>query len=229
MGAEVRSSLIRRTAEMLDDILLNADTTELNNINADGATISKTTAKKAQWLLGFDGLIHLPLVDNTAMRSDQNAAIGDTVFNTLRLLMKVYGVRPSQLAYVMDINTYIKALTVANFRTMDKLGPHATLLTGQLGAVEGIPVIVSEQMKMADTDGKVTDTGNVTNTGRILLVNRTMWRTGFARPLTIESERDILKRQITMVVSIRPAFTEGSGTRSSATHTALAYDITGVT
>ena len=36
-------------------------------------------------------------------------------------------------------------------------------------------MIVSEQMKLADTDGKVTDAGNGTNTGRLLIFNRTQW------------------------------------------------------
>ena len=77
---------------------------------------------------------------------------------------------------------------------MDKLGPNATLLTGMLGAVEGIPVIVSEQMKLADTDGKVTDAGNATNTGRLLAVNRTQWAQGFRRELTIDVDRDTQMR-----------------------------------
>ena len=59
--------------------------------------------------------------------------------------------------YVCDINTFIRSLSVDNFRTLDKFGPQATVLTGQLGSVEGIPVIVSEQMALADADGKVTD------------------------------------------------------------------------
>ena len=62
MAAEVRSGLVRNAAEVIDDVLLNGDTTTTDNINADGATISKTDAGKGQWLLGFDGLIHLPLL-----------------------------------------------------------------------------------------------------------------------------------------------------------------------
>ena len=89
-------------------------------------------------------------------------------------------------------------------------------------------MIVSEQMKLADTDGKVTDAGNGTNTGRLLIVNRSQWRVGYRRELAIETDRDIQKRQHIMVVSIRLAFSERSGTRSSATHTALQYNITGV-
>jgi hypothetical protein len=97
-----------------------------------------------------------------------------------------------------------------------------------LGAVEGIPVIVSEQMALADTDGKVTDAGNVTDTGRLLITNRTQWRLGFRRELMVETTRDIQKRQNIMVISMRLAFMERSGNRTTATHTALQYNITGV-
>lgn len=67
-----------------------------------------------------------------------------------------------------------------------------------------------------------------TDTGRLLLVNRTQWRKGFKRELLIETDRDIQKRQNVMVVSMRVAFAERSGTRASATHTAAQYNITGV-
>ena len=138
---------------MIDDVLVNGDTTTINNINADGATISTSDAGKAQWLIGFDGLLHLPLIDNTAQAINHNAAVSDDMFNEVRAKLGKNGVRPSELAYIMDVNTYVRSLSVANFRTLDKLGSEATLLRGQLGAVEGIPVIVSEQMALADTDG----------------------------------------------------------------------------
>ena len=127
-----------------------------------------------------------------------------------------------------DVNTFIRALSIPNFRTLDKLGPQATLLTGQLGAVEGIPVIVSEQMALADTGGKVTDAGNGTDTGRLLIVNRSQWRVGFKRELTIETVRDAQKRQNIMVVSFRIGLQERTGSRSTATHTALHFNITGI-
>ena len=228
MAQEVRSGLVRNAAEVIDDVVLNGDSTAVNNINADEATISKSDVGKGHWLLGFDGLLHLPLVDNTGQANDHSAAVSDGMFNEVRGKLGKYGVRPSELAYLMDVNTYIRALSVDNFRTLDKLGPNATVLRGQLGAVEGIPVIVSEQMKLADTDGQVTDAGNVTNTGRLLIVNRSQWRVGFRRELAIETDRDIQKRQNIMVVSLRIAFAERTGSRSTATHTALQYNITGV-
>lgn len=222
---EIRNSLVRNTAETLDDIILNADTTLTNNINADGATISATSAGKAHWLLGYDGIIHLPLVDNADMAIAHGAAASDDLFNKVRAKAGRYGVRPSELAWVMDVDTFIRAQAVDAFRTMDKLGPNATILTGMLGAVEGIPVIVSEHMRAADADGKVTDAGNTKDAGRLLLVNRTQWAQGFRRVPTIDAARDTQRRQTVVTVSLRHALAERSGTRSSATHTALAYNI----
>ena len=113
---------MRNSVEVIDDVLVNGDTTTLNNINADGATISTSDAGKAQWLIGFDGLLHLPLIDNTAQAIDHNAAVSDDMFNEMRAKLGKNGVRPSELAYIMDVNTYVRSLSVANFRTLDKLG-----------------------------------------------------------------------------------------------------------
>ena len=228
MMDELRRRMLQNAREVIDDVILNGDTTTTNNINADGATIAAGTAGKGHWLLGFDGLLHLPLVDNTGQANNHNAAVSADMFNEIRGKLGKYGVRPSELAYIIDVNTFIKALSIDSFRTLDKFGPNATLLTGQLGAVEGIPVIVSEQLRLADADGKVTDGGSANDKGRLLLVNRSQWRVGFKRELTIETVRDAQKRQNVMVVSFRIALQERSGARASATHTALQYNITGV-
>ena len=228
MMEELRRSLLGNAREVIDDVILNGDTTTTNNINADGATIAASTAGKGHWLLGFDGLLHLPLVDNTGQANNHNSAVSGDMFNEVRAKLGKYGVRPSEVVYITDVNTFIRSLSISSFRTLDKFGPQATILTGQLGAVEGIPVIVSEQMALADSDGKVTGAGNTASTGRLLAVNRSQWRVGFKRELTIETVRDAQKRQNIMVVSFRIALQEHSGARSSATHTALQYNITGV-
>lgn len=225
MLPEIRSGLARNVAEILDDIILNADTTTTNNINADGATISASDSGKAQWLIGYDGILHLPLVDNTSQANNHNAAVSDDMFNELRGKLGRYGVKPSQLAWVMDVNTFIRAQSVDQFRTMDKLGPNAALLTGMLGSIEGIPVIVSEQMPLADADGKITNSGNTNTKGRLLLLNRTQWAQGFRRELMIDVYRDTQKRQTVITVSFRHALAERSGSRSTANHTALQYNI----
>ena len=228
MLPEVRRTLVRNASEVIDDVILNGDTTTVNGINSDGATISTTDAGKAQWLLGFDGLLHLPLVDNTSQANNLNGAITAGAYNQALRLLGKYGVRNHEAVFITDVNTFLASLAMDEVETVDKLGPSASVLTGQLGVVYGHPLIVSEQMRLADTDGKVTDAGNGTDTGRVLAVNRSQWRVGFRREISIETERDIQKRQNLMVVSMRIAFDERTGSRSAATHTALQYNITGV-
>lgn len=228
MLPEVRRTLVRNAAEVIDDVLLNGDSTATDGINADGASITATTPGKAQWLIGFDGLLHLPLVDNTSQANNLNGAVTAAAFNQALRMLGRYGVRNNEAVFITDVNTFLSSLSIEEVETVDKLGPAATILTGQLGMVYGHPLIVSEQMRLADTDGKVTGAGNSADTGRILAVNRTQWRVGFRRELSIETERDIQKRQNVMVVSLRLAFAERTGTRSTATHTALQYNITGV-
>ena len=139
MAREVRSSLVRNAAEVIDDVLLNADTTTTNSINADGATISKSDAGKGHWLLGFDGLLHLPLVDNTSQGNDHNASASDSMFNEIRGKLGKYGVRPSELAYIMDVDTYMRSLSITNFRTLDKLGAQRDPAAGAVGCGGGNP------------------------------------------------------------------------------------------
>ncbi|MEX2598380.1 MAG: phage major capsid protein [Dehalococcoidia bacterium] len=226
MMAEVRATLLRNAAQVLDDMLLNADTTTTNNINHDGSSLSTSTDGKAQYLIGFDGLLHLPLEDHSAQGNSLGGAPEAGMFNELRRMVGRYGVRPSEQAFVTDVATFIASQAIEEFQTLDKLGPNATLLTGQLGSVEGIPVIVSEQMALANADGTVNASGTGNDKGRLLLVNRTQWRKGFKRELLIETERDVQKRQNVMVVSMRLAFSERTGDRANATHTALHYNIT---
>ena len=162
---EVRRTLVRNAAEVIDDVLLNADLTGANSINADGATITTATAGKAQYLIGFDGLMHLPLVDNPSQSVTHGNSIStDAYLNLLKKLGK-YGVSASDTVYVTDVATFVSSLGLASIETVDKLGLKATLLTGQLATVYGHPLVVSGQMRLADADGKVTNGGNTHDRG----------------------------------------------------------------
>ena len=82
MLPEIRAGLVRNVAEVLDDIILNADRSATNNINADGATISAASTGKAHWLLGYDGILHLPLVDNADRRGTTTTTRYRTICST---------------------------------------------------------------------------------------------------------------------------------------------------
>lgn len=226
----LRASLVRNAAEVLDDVILNADTTTVNGINSDGATISSSSAGKAHWLLGWDGLRHLPLVDNTGQGVDVNADItaANTFIAALRKLGKYAAAQVmGDVVFISNVGASIVALGLDEVETVDKLGIRATISTGELANIYGKPIIVSEQMRLADADGKVTDAGNSEENGSVLAVNTSQWYVGFRRGITLETQREAGKGQTTLWASMRPALV-ARGTRSSATHTSLAYNITNV-
>jgi hypothetical protein len=111
------------------------------------------------------------------------------------------------------------------FSTLDKVGPNAIILTGQMGQYRGIPVIVSESAPLTEADGKVSVTSSNNTKGQVTAVNRNMWYAGFRRELLIEMDRDIQRRMYIMVSSIRQAVA-AHGTRSTALHVAGLRNIT---
>jgi len=56
-----------------------------------------------------------------------------------------WGLDPAEVIYVVSTEGYYDLLDDANFQTMDKVGPQATLLTGQIGTVANSPVLVSAE------------------------------------------------------------------------------------
>jgi hypothetical protein len=65
-----------------------------------------------------------------------------------RKKMGKYGVDPNELAHILSINEYIDLLSDTAVFTLEKYGPNATILTGELAKVDNVPVIVSEAVRV---------------------------------------------------------------------------------
>ena len=220
----LRAELSRDAAEQMDRFALNADATDAGtgNINLDDANPPDDSYYLSN---GQDGIRHLYLVDNTAQSADINAALTDALFRAGISKLGKYGADVSRLVGITDAETYVNGvLGLTNVATVDKYGPQATVLTGELAKYAGIPLIVSGAMLEAEDDGRQSTTAANNDEGQIALVHRDMWRVGFRRQLLIEIDRDIKKRQFVMVVSFRIAVA-ARGTRSSAIHTAGVHGI----
>ena len=213
-------------------MLLNADTTTgTTNLNFDGGNITTSLAGKAQYLLGFNGLVTLPMVTNTAQRIRVAGALANTTYNNLLIRLGKYAA-PSQRGDVLffaPVNVVLKTLQLSQVETIEKYGPRATIVSGEITSIYGTPLIMSAELGLVDTTGRVRSASSNNTTGRILGVNTTQWRVGFRRSITFEPDREPGKSQTTLYVSFRIALTERSGTASGATHTAVAYDISSVT
>lgn len=223
LAPEIRRRLAQSGAEIIDAFALNADATDAatGNINLDDADPDSDMYYLSS---GQDGIRHQWLVDNTAMGNSAggDALVDGDLTSTLAEMGK-YAADPSQVVFVCDVATYLAGfLALTNTTTVDKFGPQATVLTGQLAAYRGIPIIVSASHPLTKADGKADAASNTL--GSISIFNRNMWYAGFRRDLLMEVDRDIQKRQYVMVTSLRQAVA-AHGTRSTNTHTAGVYNI----
>ena len=221
MAPAIRSGLARNLAETIDKFVLNADATNAGtgNINLDDADPADDSYYLSD---GQDGIRHQWIVDNTAM---DVAAGGDALTDAdmrsmFGLLGKYFQDAMNNVVIVPDYSTYLKGmLALTNVVTVDKFGPAATVLTGQLGAYMGVPIVPSNFHPLGEADGKVSTTAGNNTLGSMSCFNRLMWRLGYRRGVLIEVDRNIQTRQFIMVGSVRVAVGT-RGTRSTNTHTA---------
>ena len=220
----VRARFAQSGAEAMDAFLLNADATNAatGNINSDDADPADDNYFLSD---GQDGLRHQWLIDNGSQAVDAAGPLTDAVVVAALARMGKYAVDPTKLAMICDVQTYLKGfLSLDGVTTLDKFGSQAVLLTGQIGAYRGIPIILSASAPATEADGKVSATPANNIKGQLTIVNRDMWYVGWMRDLLIEIDRDIQKRQHIMVGSFRQAVA-AHGTRSTNKHTAGARNI----
>ena len=221
MAPTLREGLARNAAEYVDRFVINADATNAGtgNINLDDADPADDSYYLSD---GQDGLRHQWIVDNTAQQvAGGGAALSDAMMRSaFRLLGKYFQDAQSDVIIVPDYATYLKGmLALTNVVTVDKMGSQATILTGQLGAYMGVPIVPSNFHPLGEADGKVSTTPGNNTLGSLTVFNRRLWRLGYLRGVTIEVDRNIQTRQFIMVASFRIAVGT-RGTRSTNTHTA---------
>lgn len=198
-----REQAMRAILAGIDHVLLNGDTEAgaTGNINSDNAAPSSSARYMA-----FNGLRKLPLVTNTGMRADAgNVAPSLTLLRTARFKMPArYSARPADLAWVVDGGTYAKFLAMSEFLTMDKAGALATAQTGQIGFVDGAPVLVSAEMPLTEADGKV---GSGTNDrGTAVCLYRPGWMVGYRRRIAVSVDYLAYTDSYQLTATVRLAF-----------------------
>ena len=121
---------------------------------------------------------------------DAQAAGGldDSDISTARKATGRYGVEASDWLLCCSPASYLDLVDTANVLTMDKVGDRATIVTGQLGSIFGMPIVVSEYVRsdVASTGYRTTTTNNLT---MIVGFHRPSYWLGNWRGITTETER----------------------------------------
>ncbi len=202
----LKQNIANALAEAEEDVIVNGDTTatQNQNINRSANAYDVTRAVVGLRRTVYDGA--------TAYKVDASGGLLAGM-RSLRAALGEYGVDPIKQVWAMSPKHYLAVLTDSSFLTMDKLGEKATVLTGQLGAIDGIPVIMSSKLRDCDGDGIVQTDPELNTKSQSVLVYRPGVYVGYRRRLKIEMDRDVQKDMNLLVCSLRlaVAYAYGAG------------------
>ena len=205
----LRQSATRRLARAIDKAILRGDGT-LKGFHA--APTNAITAGSGYQCV-FKGAVTLAY-DIAGLR-ESTGAIGTKAqpadIADARAKLGKYGLQlGNQLVFLTSVEGYNSLVQDSDFTTVDKFGPNATYLTGSLGAIFGIPVVITEFLD---------DVGAAGNQIGLL-----MYKPGFLiaerRGMEIESEYEPRQQVTAMYMSTRFDF------KALTTNTNAALDAT---
>ena len=214
----VQRKLVQAFVDAEERAILDGDTDgthQDSDTNSAGAT-------DAAW--AWDGLRKRALANASA---SGGSALTVALLAARRADMDHYGLNPAECAFIVPISSYYALVTDSNVITVDKLGPQATILNGQLGSLYGIPIIVSEHVRTNLNASGVYDAITTTKT-YALCVNRMEWVMGARTPLALETDDSVYRETYQRVVVgfMRQDFQNVNARGTSEDDTSIVYNVT---
>lgn len=205
----LRRAATRRLSRSIDKAILRG-TGALTGFTANPAG----TSTYASVVKGIITMANQVATDGLTVRTaDATTKASAANIASARAKMGKYGLQlGDHLVYLTTIEGYNELVTTSDFRTVDKFGPNATYLTGSVGAVYGIPVVITEFLD---------NVGSNSNS-----IGALVYKPGFMiaerRGIEIESEYEPRQQVTAMYMSTRFDFkalsTVGSGANVSTTY-----------
>tara|TARA_Y100000593_G_C4323788_1_gene345525 strand:+ start:11907 stop:13382 length:1476 start_codon:yes stop_codon:yes gene_type:complete len=209
-----------------EDCMINGQTGIVGSFDTG---LASWTGPDGRWTAGsssdhrltFDGWRKLAFDASTQNTPNDGA---DVLFSDIvSCISKMGEFGAAERLMVVSPSFLIKnLLDMSELATIDKFGPQATVLTGQVGALLGMPVIMSRFMTDdLNANGKYD---NITKdyTG-YLIYNRSSYVQYLRRGLQIESQRNIASGAFEIVASLRAVM--GSADAAASKNVAFQYAI----
>ena len=211
----VQRKLVQAFVDAEEKAIIDGDT---DGTHQDSDVGASTTDARTAW----DGLRKRGLANASA------ATTTSTVANlfAIRALMGKWGLNPADLAFIVGVSAAHDLLVDTNVLTVDKIGPNATILNGQIASIGGVPVVVSEHVRENLNASGVHDGITTTKTVNIC-VNRNEWVMGQRMALDVEVDDSIYREtyQRVAVAFMREDF-QNVGDASTNDDTAVGYNVT---
>lgn len=195
--------------------IIDGDT---DGTHQDSDVGASTTDARTAW----DGLRKRALAQTVATATTITALN----LGVVRKAMGKWGVNPADLAFIIGVSNFHTLLADTNLLTVDKMGPQAVILNGQVGSVFGVPVIVSEWVR-EDLNASGVYDGITTTKTAMLCVNRNEWAIGQRMALDVEVDDSIYRETFQrVVVAFQREDFQSIAAGATDETTAIAYNVT---
>lgn len=177
------TQMLRQMVAGIDHVVINGDEDTGNtNISHLGAAPADTDYDK---ILICEGLRSMAFTNSDTVAV---ATLATTSLTALRKLMGArgkFGLNPKELVWILDPGSYYKLLDLEALDSVADVGEYATLLTGAVGQLGGVPVVVSDEMENTDANGKIPSTHDATKGSQVCLRTQGV-HFGYARDVNTE-------------------------------------------
>jgi len=178
----IRDAVVRRMAKSADKALL---------IGAGSGTTDPIS--------GLTTIAATDMHNSTTLSIGAGDKLTAAKLSAARKQLGIYGLDPREVKYIVSTEGYYDLLDDPDFRTMDMVGINATILTGQVGSVNGSPVIVSGEFA-----------AKAAGAAAAVAVNTSSFMTGSLRGMLVERDRNIEMQRNVLVASRRMGFLQVS-------------------
>jgi HK97 family phage major capsid protein len=206
------AEILQAGSEAIDDCVLNGDTTA-THMDSD---VTDSKDRRKIW----NGLRdQCP----AGTKVDLGTFATATLLSIVTAMGK-YGITPQDLALITGPTGYNKLRLLTEVLTVDKYGPQATILNGELAKISGIPIIISEAVRQNLNATGVYD-GSTTTKTIALLVNRKAAMLGSWMQVKMTYKEDAEVDQNQLILRFYKALAYRWTPSSTVTTIGLAYNI----
>jgi hypothetical protein len=199
----IKDDVARSAAEAIEETCINGQTVAetIDTQLGLGATDSRrawngyrVNALGGGWAVDVSGW--------TALTDKTNVLL----LRKMRATMGRYGITPADLCWIVSINGYNQFLNIPEMLTPDEYGQDATLLKGEMGRVDNIPVIISEFLpENLNASGAYTSDVDNDHTS-ILLLYAGGWAHGERAKFTLKTYEEPKTDQQYIITRMRRDF-----------------------
>jgi len=179
----VKQDIAESLVKAMENAIINGDT-DATGSNINGATVGADAKDQTK---AFDGLRKLSTGNTVTFGGLPTYAN----IVKMRKQMGNYGVAMNNLVYIVSPSTYFNLTLIPELLTMDKYGDKATVFTGEVAKLGGVPVIVSEYVGENLTAAGIVDDASPGTATAILLVNTKFFAVADRGSVGFEQDRSI--------------------------------------